>query len=148
MSVVLVVLAIKVLVAPCGFPRHLIRPFKVWFVLDFLQHRMYWFSEHSTDSLRVGCSGVPYEISHRVVAVVSIQPKIPPLLRDNLLLSLTLQLVFLFSFILVDSIHQLAHTGGKLTSQRLPQAVLDWETVFEGVDGNIIKVAVRSESVV
>ena len=40
-SVVLVVLAIKVLIAPCGFLRHLIRPLKVWFVLDFLQHPMY-----------------------------------------------------------------------------------------------------------
>ena len=63
MSVVLVVLAIKVLIAPRGFPRHLIRPLKVWFILDFLQHSMYWFSEHSIDSLCVGCSKLPYEIS-------------------------------------------------------------------------------------
>ena len=41
MSVVLVVLAIKVLIAPRGLPRHLIRPLKVWLVLDFLQHPMY-----------------------------------------------------------------------------------------------------------
>ena len=120
MSVILVVLAIKVLIAPRGFPRHLIRPLKVWFILDFLQHPMYWFSEHSTDSLCVGCSGLPYEISPRVVAVISVRPKIPPLVRDNLLLSLTLQLVFLYSFILVDSIHQLAHTSGRLVNQRLP----------------------------
>ena len=90
---------------PRGFPRHLIRPLKVWFVLDFLQHLMYWFSEHSTDSLCVGCSGLPYEISSQAIAVISVRPKIPPLLRDKLLLSLTLQLVFLYSFILVDSIH-------------------------------------------
>ena len=64
-------------------------------------------------------------------------------MRDNLLLSLTLQLVFFYSFILVDLIHQLAHTGRRLASQRLPQAVLDWETVFEGVDGNIVKVGVH-----
>ena len=104
---------------------------------------MYWFSEHSTDSLYVGYSRLPYEISPWVVAVISVRPEIPHLLRDNLLLSLTLQLVFLYSFILVDLIHQLAHTGRRLASQRLPQAVLDWETVFEGVDGNIIKVAVH-----
>ena len=135
MSVVLVVLAIKVLIAPCGFPRHLIRLLKVWFVLDFLQHPMYWFSEHSIDSLCVGCSGLPYEISSQAVAAISIRPEIPPLLRDNLLLSLPLQLVFLYSFILIDLIHQLTHTGGRLASQRLPQVVLGWEAVFEGVNG-------------
>ena len=105
MSVVLVVLAIKVLIAPRGFLRHLIRPLKVWFVLDFLQHPMYWFSEHSTDNLCVGCSGLPYEIFSWAVAVISIRPEIPPLLRDNLFLSLLLQLVFLYSFILIDLIH-------------------------------------------
>ena len=124
MFVVLVVLAIKILIAPYGLPRHLIRPFKVWLVLDFLQHPMYWFSEHSIDSLCVGCSRMPYEISHRAVAVMSVRPEIPPLLRDNLFFSLTLQLVFLYSFILIDLIHQLAHTSDRLTSQRLPQVVL------------------------
>ena len=41
MSVVLVVLAIKVLIALRGLSRHLIRPPKVWLVLDFLQHLMH-----------------------------------------------------------------------------------------------------------
>ena len=36
MSVVLVALAIKILVSLCGLSRHLIRPSKVWFALDFL----------------------------------------------------------------------------------------------------------------
>ena len=116
MSVVLVVLAIKVLIAPRGFPRHLIRPLEVWFVLDFLQHSMYWFLEHSIDSLCVGYSRLPYKISHRAVAVISVRPRILPLLRDNLFFSLTLQPVFLYSFILIDLIHQLAHTGGRLDS--------------------------------
>ena len=31
----------KVLIAPRGFPRHLIRPLKVWFILDFLQYPVY-----------------------------------------------------------------------------------------------------------
>ena len=124
MSVVLVVLAIKVLIAPRGLSRHLIRPLKVWLVLDFLQHLMYWFSEYSIDSLCVGYSRLPYEISPRAVTVISVQPEIPHLLRDNLLFSLTLQLVFLYSLILIDSIHQLTHTSGRLASQRLPQVVL------------------------
>ena len=55
MSVVLVVLAIKVLIAPRGLSCQLIRPPKVWLVLDFLQHLMDWFSEYNTDSLCVGC---------------------------------------------------------------------------------------------
>ena len=70
MFVVLVVLAIKVLIAPRGFPRHLIRPLKVWFVLDFLQYPVYWFSEHSIDNLCVGCSRLPYEISLLAVAII------------------------------------------------------------------------------
>ena len=100
-----VVLAKKVLIEPRGFPRHIIRPLKVWFVLDFLQHPMYWFSEHSTDSLCVGCSELPYEISSRAVAVILVRLEIPPLLRDNLLFSLSLQLVFLYPLILVNLIH-------------------------------------------
>ena len=90
MPVVLIVLAIKVLIAPCGLSRHLIRPLKVWLVLDFLQHLMYWFSEYSIDSLCVGHSGLPYEISPRAVAVISVQPEIPHFLRDKILFSLTL----------------------------------------------------------
>ena len=58
MPVVLVVLAIKVLIAPRGLSRHPIRPLKVWLVLDFLQHLMYWFSEY-IDSLCVGYSRLP-----------------------------------------------------------------------------------------
>ena len=143
MFVVLVVLAIKILIAPYGLPRHLIRPFKVWLVLDFLQHPMYWFLEHSIDSLCVGYFGLPYEISPQAVAVILVRPEIPHLLRDNLFFSLNLQLVFLYSFILIDLIHQLAHNSGRLASQRLPQAVLGWETVFEDVDGNIVKVAIH-----
>ena len=143
MFVVLVVLEVKVLIAPRGLSRHLIRPLKVWLVLDFLQHPMHWFSEYSIDSLCVGCSGLPYEVSSWAIAVISVRPEIPPLLRDNLLFSFTLQLVFLYSFIPIDLIHQLAHTGGGLASQRLPQAVLSWETIFEGVDGDIVKIVIH-----
>ena len=143
MSVVLVVLAIKVLIAPRGLSYHLIRPPQVWLVLDFLQHPMYWFPEYSTNDLCVGCSRLPYEISPRAVAVVLVRPEIPPLLRDNLLFSFTLQLVFLHSLILINPIHQLAHTSGGLASQRLPQAVLGWETIFEGDNGDVVKIVVH-----
>ena len=40
-SVVLVILAIKVLISLRGLSRYLIRPSKVWLVLDFFQHLMH-----------------------------------------------------------------------------------------------------------
>ena len=72
MLVVLVVLTIKVLIVPRGLSRHLIRPIKVWLVLDFFQYPMYQFSEYSIDSLCVGCFGLPYEISPRAAAIISV----------------------------------------------------------------------------
>ena len=117
MPVVLVVLAIEVLIALRGLSGHLIWPSKVWLTLDLLQHPVYWFSEYSVNSLRVGCSGLPYEISPQAVAVVSVQPEIPPLLGDNLLFSFTLQLVFLYSFIFVNPVDQLVHTSGRFACQ-------------------------------
>ena len=104
---------------------------------------MYRFSEYSIDSLRVGCSRLPYEISPQAAAIISVRPEIPPLLRDNLLFSLTLQLVFLYSFILIDPIHQLVHTSSRLASQKLLQAMLDWETIFKGADGDIVKIVIH-----
>ena len=64
-------------------------------------------------------------------------------MKDNLLLSLALYLVFFYSFVLIDSIHQLAHAGGKLASQGFPQAMLGWKAALEGVDGDVIKVAIH-----
>ena len=90
MPVVLVVLAIEVLIALRGLSGHLIWPSKVWLALDLLQHPVYWFLEYSVNSLRVGCSGLPYEISPQAVAVVSVRPEIPHLLGDNLIFSFTL----------------------------------------------------------
>ena len=86
-SMVLVILAIKVLISLRGLSRHLIRPSKVWLVLDFFQHLMHWFSEYSPDILCIGCLRFPCKISHRVIIGISVRPEIPPLLRDNLLLS-------------------------------------------------------------
>ena len=142
MSVVLVVLAIKVLVSLRGLSRHLIRPSKVWLDLDFFQHLMHWFSEYSPDVLHIGCLRLPYEISPWATVGISVRPEIPPLLRDNLLLSLALLLVFFYLLVLIDLIYQLAHTGGRLASQGFPQAMLGWEDALEGVDGDVIKVVI------
>ena len=70
MSVVLVILVIKVLIAFRGFSRHLIQPPKVWLVLNFLQHLMHRFLEYNTDNLCVGCLRLPCEISPRAIAII------------------------------------------------------------------------------
>ena len=102
---VLVVLAIKVLVLLCGLSRHFIRPSKVRFVLDFLEHLMHWFSEYSPDVPRVSRLRLPREVFPRMTIGVSVRPEIPPLLKDNLLLSSALHLVLLYPLILIDPIH-------------------------------------------
>ena len=104
---------------------------------------MHRFSEYSPDVLRVGCLRFPCEISPRATVDVSIRPEIPHLLRDNLLLSLALHLVFFYALVLIDPIHQLAHAGGRLASQGFPQVVLGWEAALEGVDGDFVKVAIH-----
>ena len=116
MSVVLVVLAIKVLVSLCGLSRHLIRTSKVWFAFDFFQHLMHWFSEYNPNVLRIGCLRLPCEISPRATIGVSVRPEIPHLLRKYLFLSLALHLFFFYSLVLIDPIHQLAHVDGRLAS--------------------------------
>ena len=78
---------------------------------------MHWFSEYSPDVSR--------EVFPQAIVGVLIRPKIPPLLRDNLFLSFALHLVFFYSLVLIDLIHQLVHTGGRLASQGFPQAMLD-----------------------
>ena len=64
---------------------------------------MHRFSEHSVNHLRSCKLRLPSKIPPASVIVVMVQLEIPPLLRDNLALSLTLLLVFLNPLILVDS---------------------------------------------
>ena len=52
-------------------------------------------------------------------------------------------MIFFYSLVLIDLIHQLAHSGGRLASQGFPQAILGWETALEGVDGDVVKVAIH-----
>ena len=104
---------------------------------------MHWFSEFSPDVWRIGLLRLPYEVSPRTTVGISIRLEIPPLLRDNLLLSLALHLVFFYSLILINLIHQLAHASGRLASQGFSQAMLGWEAALEGVDGDLVKVAIH-----
>ena len=110
---ILVILAVQVLVSLCGLPCHFVRPFEVWFVLDLLQHLVHWFSEYNPDAPHTGRLWLPRKVSPRTAVCVSVRPEIPPLLRDNLLLSSALYLVLLYPLILVNPVHQLAHAGGR-----------------------------------
>ena len=117
---ILVILAVQVLVLLCGLPRHFVQPSEVWFVLDFLQHLVHWFSEYSLDAPCAGRLWLPCKVSPRTTVCVPVQPEIPHLLRDNLLLPFALHLVLLYPLILVDLVHQLAHAGGRIACQGFP----------------------------
>ena len=101
----LVVLAMKTLVAPHRIPYHLVWPFEVWLILDFLQDLVYWFSEHRINHLRSHRPKLPSRISSGFIIVIAVRPKILHLLRDNLTLPLVLLLVLLNALILVYPIH-------------------------------------------
>ena len=124
MSSVLVVLAVKALIALHRVASHLIWSFKEWLILDFLQNLVYWFSKHRVNHLSIGRPQLPSKVSPRPVIVVSVRPKIPPLLRDNLSLPLSLLLVFLDPHILINLVHKLTYIACRFPSQRLPQTML------------------------
>ena len=117
---VLVVMAIKVLIAPYGVPCHLIWPFEEWLILNLFKNLMHWLLEHNIDRLSISRPWLPSKISPRPVVIVSVWPDIPPLPKDNLSLSFPLLLVFLNPFIFIDPIHELAHTGDRFASQGFP----------------------------
>ena len=114
-SMILMILAVKVLIAPHRISCHLFQPFKEQLVFNLFQNLLYWFSEYGINRLGVGRSWLPNKIIPRSVIVVPIQPEIPPLLRDHLSLSFSLQLVFFYSSVFVNPI-QLAYISNRFTS--------------------------------
>ena len=126
-SLVLMVLAIKALVAPHRVSSPLVWPFEEQLIRNLLQNLMHRFSEHHINRLSISRPWLSSKVSPRLVVVVSVQPKIPHLLRDNLNLSFSLLLVFLNPFILINSVHELAHIGDRFADQRFPQTVLGCE---------------------
>ena len=116
MSLVLVILAIKVLIAPHKVSCHLIWPFKEWLILNILQNLMHQFPEHHVNCLSIGRPLLPSKVLSTSIVVVSVRPEIPHLLRYNLSLSFPLLLVFLNSLILINPIHELVHTGNRFAS--------------------------------
>ena len=81
---------------------------------------MYWISKHNIYHLRGYRLRLPSKIPTRSTIVVMVRPEIPPFLRDNLVLSLTLLLVLFNPLVLVNPIHELAYTVDRFSSQRLP----------------------------
>ena len=85
---------------------------------------MYWFLEQRVNHLSSGRPRLPNNVSPRPVIVVSIQPEIPHLLRDNLNLPLPFLLVFLNPLILINLVHELMYIVNRFPSQRLLQTML------------------------
>ena len=119
-SLVLVVLAIKSLIAPQGVSCHLIWQFEEWLILDLLQNLVHWFSEHRINHLSISRPRLPRKVSPRSVVIILVRPKILHLLRDNLSLTFPLLLAFFNHVILVNPVHELVYTGDRLSRQRLP----------------------------
>ena len=53
-SLVLVVVAIKVLITPYEISCHLIWPFEEWLILNLFQYLVHWLSEHNINRMSVG----------------------------------------------------------------------------------------------
>ena len=117
-SSLLVVLAMKALVALRKISSHLIWPFKVWLILNFFQNFVYWLSKHSANHLSSSRSSMPSKISSRSIVIVPLRPKIPSFLRDYLCFPLPLLLVLLDPLILINTVHEPMHTSDRFPSQR------------------------------
>ena len=142
MPLFLMVLAIKTLVAPHGVSSHLVWPFEVWLILDLLQDLMCWLLEHRVNHLRSHRPKLHSKIPLGPVIIVSIQPEIPHVLRDNLSLSLPLLLVFLNPLVLVNMVHKPMHTTYQLLGQGLSPIMLDWQADLKSPYSHVIKVPI------
>ena len=99
---------------------HLIGPLEVWLILYFLQTLVHRLPEHNANYLGNSRSSMPNKISLGSVVVIPLRPKIPLVLENYFGLLLSLLLVLLDSFILINMIHKLAYTPSKLPCQGLP----------------------------
>ena len=142
MPPLLVVLAMKALVAPQGVPSNLVWPFEVWLVLDLLQDLMHWFSEYSVNHLKSRGSRLSSKIPSWSIIVVFIRPEIPHLLRDNLTLPFALLLVFL-DLVLINAVHKSMNTPHRLLGQEFSQIMLGGQADLEGSYSHVIKIPIN-----
>ena len=120
MPMVLVIVVVQVLVTFGRVSSHLSWPSEIGLVPYFLQHLLYWLPEHGIHRLCVTLSSLSRKISSRLVMVISFRHKIICFGGNDLLLSPSLQLIFLHPFVLVDPIHQLMIVGNWFTSEGFP----------------------------
>ena len=103
---------------------------------------MYWLSEHRVNHLKSRRPRLLSKIPFGPIIIVSVRPKIPPILRDNLSLSLPLLLVFLNSLVFVNTIHKPMHTPYQLLGQGLSPIMLDWQADLKSPYSHVIKVPI------
>ena len=120
----LVVLVVKSLVALRGVFSHLVQPLKVRPILNFLQDLVYWLSKYNIDYLSCGRPRTPHKVSSRSVVIVPIRPEVPFILRDHFSFPISLLLVLLDLFILINTVHELTYAPNRFPSQRLSQIML------------------------
>ena len=85
---------------------------------------------------------MPRKISPRSTVILSVRPEIPFVLRDHLSLPLSLLLVLLDPFILINAIHEPTHTPNQFPGQRFSQIMLGWQANLEGFYSHVIKVSI------
>ena len=103
---------------------------------------MYWLSKHHVNHPRSRKPRLPGKIPSGLAIIVFVRPEIPPVLRDNLILSLPLLLVFLNPLVFINMIHKPTHTLYRLLGQGLSQIMLSRQVDFKSPYGHVIKVPI------
>ena len=106
---------------------------------------MHWFSEHSVNHLKSRRSRLSSKIPLGSIIVVFVRPEIPPLLRDNLTLTLPLALLLVFfdPLILINAIHKSTNTSYWLLGQGFFQIMLNRWVELEGLYSHVIKISIN-----
>ena len=104
---------------------------------------MHWLTEHCVVHLSSSRPRLRSKVSSRPIIVVSVRPKIPPILKDNLSLPILLLLVCLYSLILINTVHELAHTSYRLPRQRFSQIILGGQADLESPYSYVIKIPIN-----
>ena len=114
MSQVLVVLAIETLIVLGWVPSHFNRSFEIRLILYLFKDPIYRLLEYQADHLGISSQGLIDEVSLRLIMASPIKSRISPFRREDFGLSLSLHLILLDSLMLINTIHELAHTLSEL----------------------------------
>ena len=138
------VLAMKTLIMLHRVSFHLIWPFKVWLILYPFQDLVHRLPKHRDGYLGSGRPSMSSKISPEMIIVMPFRPKISSVLGNylRLRLPLSLFLIILNPFILINSIHKLTYTSIRLPCQRLPQIVLSRQADLECPYCYIVKISI------